>query len=417
MKKNLLSLLLIIVSILSAEAQGSCSTAATAIVGLNTVGTVNGTLLDGCGNTWSATYANWFVYNSTISGIVTVTSDLSQNDGSVYSDDTYLNVYSGSCGALTCIGYNDDTADNYLSTLTFTVEPGVSYYIEWADEWDDTGFQFELTATAVTCPSTITPPYTEDFANDAQIYVCWDLIDDDGDGYGWFVSDYDLDLDGNPDGNPCLASASYDNDTFSALTPDNWIISLPVDLTSFDSSYDIALEWLARGIDENYPDENYSVYVAAGNTQTDFLSSPASFTEIIGQTGGAGEVFVSRSLDISQYAGQTVYFAFRHYDVTDQYQLNIDDVTVTTTLSSKQFNLGDFTYSYDRNYKALTIFSSDANISGVEIYTIVGQKVFSETNMNTQTKEIDMSHVTDGVYIVNVFDANNGFKSFKLIKR
>lgn len=188
-------------------------------------------------------------------------------------------------------------------------------------------------------------------------------------------------------------------------------------MTSFDSSYDIALEWLARGIDENYPDENYSVYVAAGNTQTDFLSSPASFTEIIGQTGGAGEVFVSRSLDISQYAGQTVYFAFRHYDVTDQYQLNIDDVTVTTTLSSKQFNLGDFTYSYDRNYKALTIFSSDANISGVEIYTIVGQKVFGETNMNTQTKEIDMSHVTDGVYIVNVFDANNGFKSFKLIKR
>lgn len=111
MKKNLLSLLLIIVSILSAEAQGSCSTAATAIVGLNTVGTVNGTLLDGCGNTWFSTYANWFVYNSTISGIVTVTSDLSQNDGSVYSDDTYLNVYSGSCGALTCIGYNDDTAE------------------------------------------------------------------------------------------------------------------------------------------------------------------------------------------------------------------------------------------------------------------------------------------------------------------
>ena len=38
-----------------------------------------------------------------------------------------------------------------------------------------------------------------------------------------------------------------------------------------------------------------------------------------------------------------------------QYQLNIDDVAVTTTLSSKQFDLGDFTYSYDRNYSCLHI--------------------------------------------------------------
>lgn len=96
MKKTLL-IVFLLGNFFLANSQNTCASALTATAGVTTVGTVNGTLIDACGG-GSASAAEWYVYNSNISGIVTITSDLPQNDGMMNSDDTYLNVYSGSCG-------------------------------------------------------------------------------------------------------------------------------------------------------------------------------------------------------------------------------------------------------------------------------------------------------------------------------
>jgi hypothetical protein len=42
--------------------------------------------------------------------------------------DTEITVYTGSCGAFTCVGGNDDGGSNFTSRLTFTTTPGTTYF-------------------------------------------------------------------------------------------------------------------------------------------------------------------------------------------------------------------------------------------------------------------------------------------------
>ena len=137
----------------------------------------------------------------------------------------------------------------------------------------------------------------------------WTIRDDDGDGYNWewmegSGSDYNV-----YEGTHCMASASYQNSAFgggTALNPDNWLIS-----PAFTAGSTVTF-WYA-GQDPNYAAETFGVYVIANGTTSDEL---AYFT--------ASNTYQQGSVDISDFAGQTVQVAFRHYDITDMFRLNLD---------------------------------------------------------------------------------------------
>ena len=142
----------------------------------------------------------------------------------------------------------------------------------------------------------------------------WTIRDDDGDGYNWewmeaSGSDYNV-----YEGTHCMASASYQNSAFgggTALTPDNWLIS-----PAFTAGSTVTF-WYA-GQDPNYAAETFGVYVIANGTTSDELGY---FT--------ASNTYQQGSVDISDFAGQTVQVAFRHYDITDMFRLNLDLVEVS----------------------------------------------------------------------------------------
>ena len=137
----------------------------------------------------------------------------------------------------------------------------------------------------------------------------WTIRDEDGDGYNWewmeaSGSDYNV-----YEGTHCMASASYQNSAFgggTALNPDNWLIS-----PAFTAGSTVTF-WYA-GQDPNYAAETFGVYVIANGTTSDEL---AYFT--------ASNTYQQGSVDISDFAGQTVQVAFRHYDITDMFRLNLD---------------------------------------------------------------------------------------------
>ncbi|MCI7481656.1 MAG: choice-of-anchor J domain-containing protein, partial [Clostridium sp.] len=142
----------------------------------------------------------------------------------------------------------------------------------------------------------------------------WTIRDDDGDGYNWewmdaSASDYNV-----YEGTHCMASASYQNSAFgggTALTPNNWLIS-----PAFTAGSTVTF-WYA-GQDPSYAAETFGVYVIANGTTSDEL---AYFT--------ASGTYQQGSVDISDFAGQTVQVAFRHYDITDMFRLNLDLVEVS----------------------------------------------------------------------------------------
>ncbi len=156
-----------------------------------------------------------------------------------------------------------------------------------------------------------------DFETEDQLEG-WQVIDADYDGYCWEYSNSEGMVAHS--GTGVIASASYQNDPSgnggTALTPDNWLITPQMDLGGVLSFY-------ACGQDPSYAAEVFAVYLAVGEPETtdDFVKISADIT-----TNGTMKLY---TIDLTQYEGQTGCIAFRHYNVTDMFRLNIDDVAMT----------------------------------------------------------------------------------------
>ena len=159
-------------------------------------------------------------------------------------------------------------------------------------------------------------PYTEGF--ESSTLPCWQTVDADGDGFCWTPV-----LQGaGRNGGGCLSSASYDNDSEEALTPDNWLISPKFQIPA--SGLPLELSWYAAAQDPDYPADHYSVYIST----TD--SAVSSFTTAVFSETLTSDVFVRHSVDLSAYAGQQIFVAFRHHNCTDEFMMKIDDVAIKT---------------------------------------------------------------------------------------
>ena len=161
---------------------------------------------------------------------------------------------------------------------------------------------------------------TWDF-EDATQFTQFTLIDADGDGFNWtYYNNDEADAAGDKHmtthgGVGVIASASYDNDTQVALTPDNWLISPQVTLGG-------ALSFWAMGQDASYCAEKFAVYVCVGD-----YTGVESFTKVAGDFT-ATDAYVQYEIDLSAYQGQVGYFAIVHHNITDMFFLNVDDIVL-----------------------------------------------------------------------------------------
>lgn len=136
------------------NAQNTCATALPVLAGSHVVNAIDGptpiTIL--CGpNTTNATLSEWYTYTPTSNYTVTITTDLTVNTGK----DTRFNVYTGGCGSLSCVSGDDDSGvigNGYLSTATFNVTSGTTYYIAFDNRWSTSGFTFEIIEQPVVIP-------------------------------------------------------------------------------------------------------------------------------------------------------------------------------------------------------------------------------------------------------------------------
>ena len=177
-----------------------------------------------------------------------------------------------------------------------------------------TGNSDTMTITANTaCATTaINLPFNEDFSATSSTRNCWTLIDADNDGLGWTNQ-----IDYTGDAQEYMMSYSYDNATYEALTPDNWMISPKL---HSNANSTVTMQWKVASA-TSYPAEHYGIYVSTTTTDTSAFTMVNEWTI----SNGSEEV---KTLDLSAYAGQDIYVAFRHHNCTDMYVLMIDDVQV-----------------------------------------------------------------------------------------
>lgn len=148
----------------------------------------------------------------------------------------------------------------------------------------------------------------------------WDLIDKDGDGHNWYW--------GSSMGETYIMSDSWLSGTGEALTPDNWIITPQIDLSEV-SGADLEFEVTPRASGPEFRTENYSVLVSVSGTEPDDFET--IYTERL-QPHMENWVWMLRNVNLSGFAGEKIYIAFRHHDSTDLWSIVLRDIHVYETV-------------------------------------------------------------------------------------
>ena len=160
----------------------------------------------------------------------------------------------------------------------------------------------------------------------------WTTIDADGDGYDWvlgsnvggiyLVDGASLSGDGHNSSVNLVTSDSYENVNTTALTPDNYLVS---PLMQFGEGAKISFWACAQ--DANWLNEKFGIAISTnGNI------NPNDFTTIAyctfpGNMTREQSSWKYYEVDLSTYSGQG-YVAIRHFDCSDEFMLNIDDITI-----------------------------------------------------------------------------------------
>jgi hypothetical protein len=109
-----------------------------------TVGVANDNTTSGsnvCGGV-SSSGQRWYVYEAAFSSTITVSTI-----NSLTNYDTYLKVFTGSCGNLSCVAFNDDIpGTSFQSQVVFEAQAGTTYFIRvggFASQQGTFGLTFE----------------------------------------------------------------------------------------------------------------------------------------------------------------------------------------------------------------------------------------------------------------------------------
>lgn len=244
------------------------------------------------------------------------------------------------------------------------------------------------------------PPTGDQFFDFDDGYLSWTTIDADGDGYNWYIN-----RNWGNYGNPySVVSQSRDELNELPLTPDNYLVC------PFKMTYSSITIW-ARVQDASYPDEHIGVAVSSMSND-----DPADFTTIWETTMTAKDqgVWYEFTIDLSDYAGQEIWVALRHFGCTDQFLIVVDDITLYREGDAVPDKTSAFISLYPNPAADRMMVNSDDQIETYEVYSITGALVRRD-NVGRKAFEIDLDGLSSGSYLLKL-TTENSVKTQRFIK-
>ena len=232
-----------------------------------------------------------------------------------------------------------------------------------------------------TCASS-SVPYTQDFesATVPNLPSCTYMINE-GLGSNWVVT------------NAPVSSFTSNTLTYSydLINPaDAWFYTNGLSLTA-GTSYDITYSY---GNNDTTYSENLKV--ACGTS----LGS-ASMTNVLADHSGIADATLhTETVTFTPTTTDVYYFGFNAYSDANQYDLYVDDISVSASLANTTFAASKFSF-YPNPVKDVLNIAYNKTISQVNVYNIVGQEV-SVKSINDSQSQIDMSNLSRGAYMVKV---------------
>ena len=203
----------------------------------------------------------------------------------------------------------------------------------------------------------------------------WTSIDADGDGFQWFNSESKLGPGYGHESIFCMFSQSYDN-TFDILYPDNYLVTPE----KFKVGKDASFSFWACAQDLEYPAEHFGVAISTkDNTSADDFITIKEWTMTAKGTREQG-TWYQYTVDLSEYEGQELWIAIRHFNCFDEYYLAVDDVQLNNVLKPRKWNCSFST-------------KSDNPIPEIAVTAIEHDDIIAGSDLNINVTFINKSEV------------------------
>jgi hypothetical protein len=227
---------------------------------------------------------------------------------------------------------------------------------------------------------------------------------------------------------PNVPSCTY---TINAGAGNNWtVVNAPS--TSFTSntlsySYDSnnpANAWFfTTGLDLT-AGTSYDVTYSYGNNSSSYLENlkvacgtsvdPSAMTNILADHPGiTGNTLNTETVTFTPITSGVYYFGFNAYSDANQYDLYVDDISISASLANATFAGTKFSF-YPNPVKDVLNIGYSKTISQVTVYNIVGQEV-AVKSINDSQSQIDMSNLSKGTYMVKV-TSDGLLQTIKVVK-
>ena len=232
-------------------------------------------------------------------------------------------TYNWNLGAYVLTGDDDENGDDPETyEITFNVDMSTAEgfdpdahsvfvtgsFADWAEPGTEGSLELEWAGKARTAETIMYENFDDGIPEE------WLNLDENGDGYTWKLTGA-----GHApyDGDNAVYSESWDG---SPLEPDNWLITHQLNNVTDDWE----LSFFVKSQDPDWAAENYDVLISTTGTDT------GDFTSIYNDVLEDDE-WEQVTLSLADYAGEDIYIAFRHHDVTDMFQILIDAIQVEGT--------------------------------------------------------------------------------------
>jgi hypothetical protein len=142
-----------------------------------------------------------------------------------------------------------------------------------------------------------------------------------------------------------------------------------------------------------------------GTTTVEIVKSP---------DGGVNSGYEERSLTFT--ADESVNYGFRIQQKFGTSFFQIDDVEITCTdcQAASISDVNDFQFNiYPNPAKDIISFQSELPLASVEIFSLTGSKVLSQTN---NMKQVEVGNLAKGIYMLKASAADGKVATQKLIK-
>ncbi|MBO7083125.1 MAG: choice-of-anchor J domain-containing protein [Bacteroidales bacterium] len=238
-------------------------------------------------------------------------------------------------------------------------------------------------------PAPPTPPEGDilfDF-NDGIMHL--NTLDGDGDGYNWEMRQNW----GHPENPFSVTSASVDISE-SPLFPENYLVT-PYKLDCEQVLFSACVQ------DITHPNEHLGVAVS-----TTVGDDPDAFTIVwdVDMTAKEAGNWYQYNVDLRAYQGQDIYVAIVHYNCTDQFMVNVDDILLNRVYINYEGVNEIVAYKlsvYPNPTSESLMVESNVTVNHYEVYNIMGEMLMSKP-VDEKRFTVNVSELPAGTYLIKM---------------